>query len=75
MQNSKIAIVSLQAAVICGCIGIVAEVSYEALRKRYDQGWVLEIIDDLDALVQRVRTAKQKEEVSVQFWTIIWVNS
>lgn len=52
-----------KAAVICGCIGIVAEVSYEALRKRYDQGWVCEIINDLDALIERVRAAKQNQEV------------
>lgn len=51
-----------KAAVICGCIGIVAEVSYEALHKRYDQGWVEEIIDDLDKLVQRVHKAKKNKE-------------
>ena len=24
-----------KAAVICGCVGVIAEVSYEALKKRY----------------------------------------
>ena len=48
---------------ICGCIGVVAEVSYEALKKRYDQGWVLEIIDDVDALVSRLQVAKKNKEV------------
>lgn len=52
---------------ICGCIGIVAEVSYEALRKRFDQGWVLEIINDLDVLMERVRAAKQTQEVRLLF--------
>ena len=33
----------MKAAVICGCIGIVVEVSYEALLKRYEQGWVMEM--------------------------------
>ena len=35
-----------KAAVICGCIGVVAEISYEALKKRKDQGWVKELIDN-----------------------------
>ena len=51
-------IVFLQAAVICGCVGVIAEVSYEALRKRYDQGWLCEIIDDVEKLVARVKRAK-----------------
>jgi len=53
-----------KAAVICGCIGVVAEVSYEALKKRYDQGWVLEMIDDADALVRRLQDAKKNKEVT-----------
>ena len=53
-----------QAAVICGCVGVIAEVSYEALKKRYDQGWLCEIIHDVDTLVQRVKTAKLNKEVS-----------
>lgn len=57
-----------KAATICDCIGIVAEVSYDALKKRFDQGWVLEIIDDLDQLIDRVRTARNnKESTSIGF--------
>merc|ERR1719273_704321 len=52
-----------KAAVICGCIGIVAELSYEAVKKRYDQGWIDEIIDNLDVLVKRVVKARKKKEV------------
>ena len=57
---------------ICGCIGIVAEVSYEALKKRYDQGWVLEIFDDLDKLMARIIKARAEKEVSVypKYYTI-----
>merc|ERR1719244_1464880 len=44
-----------KAAVICGCVGVIAEVSYEALKKRFDQGWVLEMIDDVEALIRRIR--------------------
>ena len=53
-----------QAAVICGCIGIVAETSYEALKKRFDQGWVLEMIDDVETLITRVIKAKKNKEVN-----------
>ena len=52
---------------ICGCIGIVAEVSYEALKKRHDQGWVSEIIDDLDKLMARVIKARAEKEVSNKY--------
>lgn len=53
-----------KAATISGCIGIIAEVSYDALKKRYDQGWVLEMIDDVDRLVERVKTARLNKEVT-----------
>ena len=49
---------------ICGCIGVIAEVSYEALEKRHKQGWVCEIVDDADQLIKRIRDAKDKKEVS-----------
>merc|ERR1712241_1447352 len=52
-----------KAAVICGCIGIVVEMSYEALRKRYDQGWIDEIIDNLDVLIKRTKEARKNKEV------------
>ena len=48
---------------ICGCVGVVAEVSHEALDKRFKQGWVHEVIDDLDQLVKRVKQAKANKEV------------
>lgn len=38
--------------------------SYEALKKRYDQGWVLEIIDDLDQLIERLKEARHKKQVT-----------
>ena len=60
-----------QAAVICGCIGICAESSYEALKKRHDQGWVLEIIDDLDELIRRVIEAKAKKQVILRFLFVL----
>ncbi|GFR10245.1 urocanate hydratase [Trichonephila clavata] len=47
-----------KAAVICGCIGVIAEVDTCVLEKRYKQGWVQEIIDDLDHLIARIRLPK-----------------
>ena len=45
-----------KAAVICNAIGVIVEVSEEALAKRHAQGWLTERIDnDIDALVVRVR--------------------
>ncbi len=53
---------------IAGVISVVAEVNPKAARKRYDQGWVDEIIDDLDELTARVKKAKAgKEVVSIAY--------
>ena len=48
---------------IAGCISVVAEVNPKATHTRYTQGWVDEVIDDLDKLVERVRVAREKKEV------------
>ena len=52
-----------KAAKIAGCISIVAEVNAKATYKRHEQGWVDEVIDNLDALVKRVLRAKAAKEV------------
>jgi urocanate hydratase len=52
-----------KAAKIAGCISVVAEVNAKATVKRHEQGWVDEVIYDLDALVSRVRKAKESKEV------------
>ena len=48
---------------ICGCITICAEVNPKAASKRHQQGWVDLLIDNLDELVARVRTAQENKEV------------
>ncbi|SHJ35640.1 urocanate hydratase [Arenibacter nanhaiticus] len=48
---------------IAGCITICAEVNSAAAKKRHDQGWVDELIDDIDALVIRAKKAVAKKEV------------
>lgn len=53
---------------IAGCITVCAEVNPDATHKRHEQGWVDEVIQDLDALCERVRLAKtQKEVVSIAY--------
>jgi urocanate hydratase len=52
-----------KAAKIAGCLSVVAEVNSKVARKRASQGWVDEIITDLDALVARVKTAKKEKEI------------
>lgn len=48
---------------IAGVISIVAEVNPAATFKRHEQGWVDEVIDHLDALIKRVKIAKEHKEV------------
>ena len=48
---------------IAGCITICAEVNPTAAKKRHLQGWVDELIDDLDELVTRTRSAKVNQEI------------
>ena len=53
---------------IAGVITVCAEVNPAASHKRHEQGWVDEIISNLDELVLRVRKAKEnKEVVSIAF--------
>lgn len=53
-----------KAAVISGCVGVVAEIDETVLEKRYEQGWVMERVDELDGLMERIRRAK-REKVAV----------
>ena len=48
---------------IAGCITICAEVNPKAAHKRHLQGWVDELFESMDALMERVNEARQKEEV------------
>ena len=51
-----------KAARIAGVVGVVAEIDRAATAKRYEQGWVDEVYEDLDALAARIRTAKEGGE-------------
>lgn len=48
---------------IAGCITVCGEVNPKAVHTRHSQGWVDEVISDLDELVVRVRHAKEHKEV------------
>jgi urocanate hydratase len=48
---------------IAGCITVCAEVNPKAVHTRHSQGWVDEVITDLDELVSRVKKAKDAKEV------------
>ena len=53
---------------IAGCITVCAEVNPKAVQTRHSQGWVDEVITDLDKLTARVQQAKaQKETVSIAY--------
>lgn len=48
---------------IAGCITVCAEVNPKAATKRHQQGWVDELIDNMDTLIARVKQAQANEEV------------
>jgi len=48
---------------IAGCITVVAEVNAKAAHKRHAQGWVDELIHNLDALVSRIKIARKRKEI------------
>ncbi|MEN9698838.1 MAG: hypothetical protein RLZZ301_36 [Bacteroidota bacterium] len=48
---------------IAGVISVTAEVNPKAAHTRHSQGWVDEIIEDLDQLCERVKRAKASQEV------------
>ncbi|KAM5148667.1 urocanate hydratase [Mantella aurantiaca] len=51
-----------KAASIVGCIGVIAEVDENALLKRHQQGWLMEVTKSLDECVQRIRKARRDKE-------------
>ena len=51
-----------RAAVIAGCIGVIAEINPQAARKRLAQGWVDELHDDIEKLLPRIDQAKRAKE-------------
>ena len=53
---------------IAGVVSVTAEINPKAARKRYDQGWVDELHDNLDELIPVIRQAvKDKRVVSMAY--------
>ncbi len=51
-----------KAARIAGVVGVVAEIDPKATQKRYSQGWVDEVYENLETLSTRIREAKENGE-------------
>ncbi|MGN1246282.1 MAG: urocanate hydratase [Muribaculaceae bacterium] len=53
---------------IAGVVSVVAEINPKAAQKRYDQGWVDELHDNLDELIPAIRAAvAEKRTVSMAY--------
>jgi urocanate hydratase len=53
---------------IAGCITVCAEVNPKITHIRHSQGWINEVVEDIDELVKRVALAKaNKETVSIGY--------
>ena len=48
---------------IAGCVTVIAEINPKAVETRHSQGWVDEVILDVDELAARVKAAKANKEV------------
>jgi urocanate hydratase len=57
-----------KAAVIAGAVGVIAEINPRAVQKRFEQGWVDEVYQNLDELILRIKKARaNKEAISLAY--------
>jgi urocanate hydratase len=57
-----------KAGTIAGCVTVCAEVNPKITRIRHEQGWIHEVFEDINALVDRIRKAKiNKEAISLAY--------
>lgn len=52
-----------KAGVICEAVTVIAEVDPNALYKRLNQGWLMEVAPDVEQCVARIKEARAKKEV------------
>ncbi len=52
-----------KAAKIAGAISVIAEVNPKAIQTRLSQGWVDEVFEDINLLMKRIETARNKKEI------------
>ncbi|BFN37248.1 urocanate hydratase [Fidelibacter multiformis] len=58
-----------KAVEIAGGVGIIAEVDQSRIKTRYEQGWVSEVSDDLDKVVELAFTyQKKKQAASIAYY-------
>ncbi len=58
-----------KAAVIAEAITVIAEVDKRAIDKRHAQGWVMEVIADIELCVARIKTARvEAKPLSIAFY-------
>jgi len=53
-----------KAGVIAGVISVVAEINPKAAQVRHSQGWVNELYEDLDKLIERIKKAQKDNEAT-----------
>ncbi len=53
---------------IAGCISVIAEINPDAAKKRHQQGWIDELITDMDHLIERIIQVKASQEVVSLAW-------
>jgi urocanate hydratase len=51
-----------KAGKISGLVSVIAEINPKATRTRHSQGWVDEVYDDLNLLLERIKQAQSKKE-------------
>tara|TARA_B100000131_G_scaffold302027_1_gene324783 strand:+ start:57 stop:1814 length:1758 start_codon:yes stop_codon:yes gene_type:complete len=51
-----------KAAVIAGCVAVISEINPNAAKKRHEQGWLSELHDDVDKVIDRMLEAKSRGE-------------
>jgi len=57
-----------KAAIIAGAVGVIAEINPKAVALRLEQGWVDEVYDNLDELIERILMARLiRETVSLAY--------
>ena len=51
-----------KAAVIAGCVAVISEINPAAAKKRHEQGWLSELHEDVDKVIDRMTEAKSRGE-------------
>jgi urocanate hydratase len=52
-----------KAAKIAGLISVTAEINKKAILKRHEQGWIDEVISDVNILVKRIKQVKKERKI------------